>query len=567
MTSHTNEHIRKVTSELSNEFLREQLNRKPELVYHHVPQNQPGKSSAYWRIRLDMTYDSSLRVGLDIHGDVTLGRDQEVEAFREVFETFDIAQMGVSRRHAVLRPTDTHLYLVDLGSTNGTWLNGSPVGVNIPYSLSNGDIVRLGHLEFSVQFIKKAGHTATLRPQTDMAEVCHTVAEAITSQLEVEAVLKKAMEMAMGFTHADEITIWLVDEHSGELFLEAGRGLDDEHIQRLPVTDTLPGKVIRTGRPLRAHRDRDGERVKIKTGYLVDAALYVPLKLVEVTFGVMSAVFREPGRIFTDRDEKIMTVVADMTAIAIQNARMYQLAVRDANRRARILTALNIGLSMDVKNLAKSTIGYAGLLRGVETDNVEIMEIAEQVSQNGNLMAALVNRLVDLSNLSQELTLYQRPVDLVEVLNSVVGDIHGAAAAKQLELQSDILGKPTLIQGDSTLLYRSILNLLDNAIKFTPAQGQVKVSLEFSTREINIRVCDTGPGIPEEELGDIFERYYHGTSSAGSPAAISLGLDYVRATAEAHRGNISVRNLETGGAEFVLTLPGKLRLSTREIAS
>lgn len=556
----TSDHIKKVTSELSDEFLREQLNFSPDIVYHPVPKGTPAVGEAQWRIRLDLAYDSAVRVGLDVYGEVVLGRGQEAVAFDAIFRAFNVDQMGLSRRHAAIRPTETHLYLVDLGSTNGTGLNGTSIGVNTPYALNHGDLIRLGRLEFTIYFIRQPALIQPSRKPNDIFQNVSTIARAITSQLDLESVLKQSMEMTKLHMSADEISIWLADEQSGELFLEAGSGLGNEQIQRLPVVDTLAGQVMRTGKPSRSHRDKDGAQVKIKTGYLVEAVLYVPLMLGSTPFGVLSAANRERGHFFTENDEKIMQVIADITAVAVHNARLHQTVMRMSLRRSKIVTALNIVLSLDMKNLVKSTVGYASLLDGYEHQSPEILEIVNHIRENGTSLSDLVNRLIEVTNLNEEPTLTQQPFDLLEVVRSALEEMNPAAQSNAIELHFEVMGTPSLIQGDPALIYRSLLNLIDNAIKYTPSEGHVGVHVIFNNHETVIRVQDSGPGIPEEDLPYLFDQYYRGSSSGTGHQTIGLGLEYVRSTIEAHRGHIEVRNADGGGAEFILSLPGRLRV-------
>lgn len=557
----TSEHIKKVTTELNDEILREQLNLSPDIHYYPVPKALADSGGdSRWRVRFDVTYDSQIQVGLDICGEVILGRGQETQAFENIYRAFDVDQLGLSRRHAALRPTDTHLYLVDLGSTNGTSLNGSSIGVNTPYALNHGDLVRLGRLEFTVYFIRQPAHHASVNKPKNVIDALPTIAQAITSQMDTESVLKQTIEMVLAHIPTDEISVWLADVQSGELFLEAGYGLGSQQIQRLPVADTLAGQVMRTGKPIRTHRDKEGGQVKIKTGYLVEAVVYVPLILGGTPFGVLSVANRERGRFFTENDEKLLALIADITAVAVHNARLHQTTMRAAMRRSKIITALNVVLAMDMKAMVKSTVGYASLLGSYDFPTHEIGEIVSQIGYNGGEMTALINRLIEVTNLSEEPTLHQQPFDLLETVNNAVEEFTPPAQAKHIQLNLEVMGSPCLIQGDPAMLHRSVLNLLDNAVKYTPEGGAVLVTVFFSNGEIMIRVQDSGPGIPEDDLPHLFDLYYRGSASGDGQPTIGLGLEFVRSAVEAHRGYIHVRNGDHGGAEFTLSLPGRLRV-------
>lgn len=556
------ERIRKVTSELSAEILRDQVFADSDLTqYRAVPRADAPLNTA-WRVRLELTFDSTIVIGLDINGEVTIGRGQDGPAFVAMLTVDEAEQLGVSRQHALLRPTETALYIIDLESTNGTRLNGRSIGVNTPYSLASGDILRLGRLEFTVRIIKRPESMTTHAEHIgmDLNEILPAIARRITSTLELNEVLKQAMEQAMTFTQANEVTVWLVDEQTGELFLEAGRGINkEEHIARIPVSDTLAGRVIKNGKPLRVNRQSGDEQIKLKTGYLVEAVIYIPLTLAGVTFGVLSATNREAGKTFTLHDERVMAAIADLTAVAVHNARQYQATSHMLTRRVKIVTALNSALSHDLKNLAKSTIGYAGLLKSDDALSIESSEIADDLLATGNRMSYLINQLIEITTLNEEGSMRYTPCDLVDTVTRAVNDNLPKADAKQTQINFKQVGEPFLIQGDAPHLYRSALNLIDNAVLYSPPRATVDVLLGFWHNEILIQVRDNGPGIPEEDLPYLFDKFYRASQTGRDHGGIGLGLELVRATVEAHRGIVAARNLEDGGAEFTITLPTTLK--------
>jgi signal transduction histidine kinase len=141
-------------------------------------------------------------------------------------------------------------------------------------------------------------------------------------------------------------------------------------------------------------------------------------------------------------------------------------------------------------------------------------------------------------------------------------DLEGAALEKSIALDLRLVGNPFQIEGDSTRLYRCVLNLVDNAIKYSPDGTQVSVFVIYGKHGGTIvKVRDEGPGIPEEELPHIFERFVRGQRDKHASEGIGLGLAIAQATAKAHGGEISARNADTGGAEFIFSLPASLRVN------
>jgi signal transduction histidine kinase/pSer/pThr/pTyr-binding forkhead associated (FHA) protein len=381
---------------------------RPEVDSSEIKKGKPRPE--HWRVRLELVGSQAEALEVDVGGDVVVGRDRRAVNFVDLSD-YRAEKLGVSRSHIMLRPTDTHLFIIDLGSTNGTTLNGHSIGVNTPYALLDDDLVALGNLQFKVRIVgRPAKKYGDLVDKTNPAQALSQIAKAVTSQLDLDEVLSQALEMAVMLTEASEATIWLVDESTGEIFMEAERGVEDEQFKRmrLPVTDTWPGKVIKTGQPMRASREIEDEQIKIKTGYLVSALLYVPLTLGGVTFGVLGAAHREPGKRFTLRDEQLLAAIGDFAAIAVQNARVHGATNEALTQRVGELASLNdlsqaVSASLELENVYEALIRYLRQHWSVETislwlaqdDTNELSEFVPSAQPGGRDTPALMEKLVE----------------------------------------------------------------------------------------------------------------------------------------------------------------------------
>lgn len=133
-----------------------------EVTYHSVPHNYRSiQNPAVWRILLKFGEPAPrIVVGLDIYGDVALGRGSEGPRSPDIdFSNLNAQKLGVSRRHALLRPTPNKLFLIDLDSTNGTYVNAIPVGKGMAQMLKHGDTVALSGLNFVVEIANSPGGT------------------------------------------------------------------------------------------------------------------------------------------------------------------------------------------------------------------------------------------------------------------------------------------------------------------------------------------------------------------------------------------------------------------------
>lgn len=503
----------------------------------------------FWRVRLELAFDRKALLGLDIYDEVTIGRGDGSEDVITLFNAEDASQLGVSRKHCMLRATANQLFVIDLGSTNGTRLNGYMIGPHSPYNVSDGDLLTVGRMDLIVNIVQHPkGLTSALNE--DRYTRLREIAAAIMSHLNHRAILEQSVEMIMLHTSASEAGLWLVDEETGELYLEAGRGIEDDAVRRLSLNNTLPGMVIETGRAIRANsRDSSGQ-IKVKTGYLVEAVIYVPLKVAGITIGVLSAVHRVPDEAFDTDEEKLMTAIADFTAIALQKSRQYNIVENVLNSRKKTMTTLNYTLAFDLKNLVNATIGYASLLAGsAQLDDFNLYALSN-ILGNGETIIRLIDRLNEVLSLG-DASMDPSPCDLLETTRKAITDLEQAAAQKDTLLELEIVGEPKLIHGQCMYLYRTAYNLIENAIKYSPEHAHVLVTLAFMEHEIVLRVRDDGPGIDEDDLPHLFDQCYRGDNGVG----VGLGLELVRAVVEAHKGQLIARNIEDQGAEFIITLP------------
>ena len=167
-------------------------------------------------------------------------------------------------------------------------------------------------------------------------------------------------------------------------------------------------------------------------------------------------------------------------------------------------------------------------------------------------LCRIAEELLMLARLNGEAAIVREPVDLAAIVDEVSGTVEPLAAAKGIELTAGVAG-PLTIDGSATHLRRLVINLVDNALKFTPSGGRVAVSLASEDGRAVLRVADTGPGIEEKDLPLIFERFFRGAhaNSDGS----GLGLSLCREIARLHGGQITASNRAGGGSEFVVVLP------------
>jgi PAS domain S-box-containing protein len=162
-----------------------------------------------------------------------------------------------------------------------------------------------------------------LERQLQELNTIYTIGRAVTSLLDLDKVLNRVVEAAVYVANAEEGLLLLLDRMTGELYLRAAKDVDEDVVQNLHlhVDDSIAGRAVNTDRPVLIC----GERTKIATGYLVQALLYLPLRVPgRGVIGILGVANREAGRSFSERDVFLLSALADYAAIAIQNAGLYE---------------------------------------------------------------------------------------------------------------------------------------------------------------------------------------------------------------------------------------------------
>jgi two-component system OmpR family sensor kinase len=169
-------------------------------------------------------------------------------------------------------------------------------------------------------------------------------------------------------------------------------------------------------------------------------------------------------------------------------------------------------------------------------------------------MARMVTQLLILARADTGAKLQVRPVPLGDLLAETCAQ--GSRMADGVRLVPAPVGilEDVIVQGDRDHLKQALLVLLDNAFKYTPRGGEVRVEAEVDRENARIAVCDMGPGIDPQDQPHVFERFYRGRTGAGATGT-GLGLAIARWVVDEHGGTLGVRSEPGTGSRFVLSLP------------
>jgi two-component system sensor histidine kinase SenX3 len=231
--------------------------------------------------------------------------------------------------------------------------------------------------------------------------------------------------------------------------------------------------------------------------------------------------------------------------------------VRDLSGRRRV-EAMRRDFLTNAGHEMKTPLGALAILAETigDTDDPETRRrLADRLSSEANRMAQVVDDIVTLADIESLETPFEQ-VRIDRVIDEAASRVSVVAAESEVEVKLDGSECPAVVIGNSEQLTSAVLNLLDNAVKYSLRGGEVEVSVRCRDDEVIIEVEDHGTGIPSEHLDRVFERFYRIQQGRGrSSGGTGLGLSIVRNVAETHGGSVSVESTPAEGSTFTLRLP------------
>jgi signal transduction histidine kinase/CheY-like chemotaxis protein len=268
----------------------------------------------------------------------------------------------------------------------------------------------------------------------------------------------------------------------------------------------------------------------------------------------------DPG-FFHERDERLIAGLAAQAAIAVDNAHLYQEA-QEARAAAEAANGLKdeflATLSHELRTPLTAIVGWAHLLHRGKLSPDETTRAVNTIIQNATAQNQIIDELLDVSRIIKgKLQIDLRPVDITAIVKAAIGTVTPAANVKAIRLQLIQNPAGTYVMGDPERLQQVFWNLFSNAIKFTPKNGRVRVSVESVGSNVEVVVADTGVGIDALFLPRLFDRFTQDDSSSTRPArGLGLGLSIARQLVELHGGSIRAESPGVShGSTFTVRFP------------
>ncbi len=423
-----------------------------------------------------------------------------------------------------------------------------------------------------------------LERQKTNLEFLATAGELLSSSLDYRSTLARLTELLVPRL-ADWCAVHLEGSSAAEMqiaHVDAGKlATVRELFSRFPLPNDAPvgyPHAIRTGEPLLVAKVdwRALEALPLPPEHLamlravgLQSWLTVPLRVQGNTVGALTLACAESGRRYGPEDLTLAGEVARRAAVAIDNARLYELSQKERSRveaATRAKDEFVALVSHELRTPLNAILGWLGLLRGGTLNEDKREHAFAVIERNAMAQSQIVADLLDISRvITGTIRINPAQVDLVNVVDMAVEGVRPAAAAKGITLSVELgTSGSALMRGDGDRLQQVVWNLLANAVKFTPKRGNISVRLQRVESDLEIVVVDDGAGIPASFLPHVFESFRQldaGTSR--SHGGLGVGLSIAKHIAELHGGSIEAQSRGLGaGALFRVRLPVSPVLST-----
>jgi two-component system NtrC family sensor kinase len=212
-------------------------------------------------------------------------------------------------------------------------------------------------------------------------------------------------------------------------------------------------------------------------------------------------------------------------------------------------------VSHDLRSPLTSILGYTELVERTGPLNPNQQEFLHRLQGSVQHITTLINDLLDLGRLEAGFDTRRELVQLENVLKYSLDMFETQIKKKNIKLIVDVAASLKGVRANPIRIRQMLDNLIGNAIKYTLVEGTVRVSMSMQGEQIILKVEDNGPGIPPEEQGRVFEKFYRATNTIDGVQGSGLGLAIVKSIVDSHQGRVWVESVVGKGSSFIVLLP------------
>jgi PAS domain S-box-containing protein len=324
----------------------------------------------------------------------------------------------------------------------------------------------------------------------------------------------------------------------------------------------ISGEALQTGKPVLMAEvsgpvlqeiASSQEHLELLRSLAVRCLVSVPLHAKGRVIGAITFVRGESGRKFAAADVPFLEELSRRVAFAIENADLYEAAQKAIRLRDDLLAVV----SHDLKNpltaikLSCSTIERIALKK---LEPSAIVELGKRIGSSADRMEKMIGDFLEMTKIEAGAIRFEKnPQQVFTLVNEAVDPLRPLAERKSIHVLNESDDKGGVIIADKEAVFRVFSNLIGNAINFTPNGGQITIQADPKDHEVEFSVSDTGPGVPDEHLPFIFDRFWQAKHEFRKGAG--LGLAIAKGLVEAQGGRIWIKSKLGTGSTFYFTLP------------
>ena len=455
------------------------------------------------------------------------------------------------------------------------------------------NFVESRHEELREAYLEQEQTRVELRRTVNHLTALHQAGLLFSSTLDREALLEKVLETLTRDLHYDRAMMTFYDpvHHVTKDARVVGVSPEIQAFARSKETrvtdpDSPEGTVLLLGKPVLigdvqavlARMDPLNQQLALLTG--TKSLIVVPLKTKDRILGSLM-VDRMQEHSLTPDDLELLTTFAHQVAIALDNASAYQqieelnigleAKVRERTKELeqadRLRSQFLSHVSHELKTPMTSIKGFLqNMLDGLTgAVNEKQQRYLSRMLENSDRLIRMIEDLLDRTRIQTgKLELAPSELDLGHCVADVIEQLRPLVQVKRQQLEALYPAGPLLVWADRDRLFQIIINLVQNAMKFTPEEGRITVTVRKDNhRHAGVSVRDSGLGIPPEFLDKIFDPFFRIKQSRTQVKGLGLGLSIVRTLVELHGGTIEARSPDGGGAELYFTLPVRVSMNSR----
>ena len=371
----------------------------------------------------------------------------------------------------------------------------------------------------------------------------------LASTLDLNVLLYRIVHAVADLCNAEAASILLYDQNRKDLRFEVATNMENPLLRgfSVPVDSSLAGWIVTNRQPVlipdvdtdRRHYGQVGASVNMK----IKSLMGVPLIHKDRVIGALEAINKQSG-VFTLQDQDLLSALGAQAAVAIENSRLFQ--------QTDLISDLVHELRTPLASLTTAT----HLFDRPDVTQEQRSRFIEIIQQEIARLTDLTTSFLDLARLESGRTQFHAELFAMEpVIEDCLEIMRPRAEERKISLTGMIEADLPELNGDKDKIKQVVLNLLSNAIKYNYPQGSVNLNVKAGAGEIILSVNDTGPGISEENLRHLFEKFYRVPGTEKLALGTGLGLSICKRIVETHGGKIEVQSQVNKGTTFIVHLP------------